>query len=153
MRGILVVHAPPVGFLDHRQRNTWELLHHVGGIRQTTVYRRRAGDHSSVHFHKGKDPSKNPEEFYLFAGRAQFRFWNGVEAEAVLLDASRGPVKLQIWPGILHFMEAVSDCLYVEVRRTRFDRSHPDTYPACDFWTPPPKGWFPKEKRKFFLRV
>ncbi|MDP3948015.1 MAG: hypothetical protein Q8Q41_05000 [bacterium] len=117
---------------NERGRHTWEWKCPDG--RQVSVYRRLKGERFASHFHKGDDPSKNPERFLLLAGTlcADFLDREGNEW-SVALNASHDPVELVIQPWVLHRMDALEECVYIEYRVNPFDQGAPDTYPATEF--------------------
>lgn len=106
---------------------TWEWLIH-DRERQITIYKRLAGEEAGSHFHKGEDPSKNPEFFLLVSGEIIFEFIDesgNVYKEK--LSAEHGPVELVIYPHVLHRAMPITDCVFIEYRKTRFDPENPDT--------------------------
>lgn len=116
----------PANLSNDRGRRTWEWK--ISDGRQITVYSRRAGEVFGMHFHKGEDPSKNPERFLLLSGRVRVRFSSGKKKSVKILDANLNPVELIIYPNVLHEFTAETDCLYIEYRLTHFDPNSPDTY-------------------------
>ncbi len=117
---------------NERGKRTWEWKMPDGP--QVSVYRRLKGERFGFHFHKGDDPSKNPERFLLLAGvmYAEFLNTDGDEWRATL-DAGSGPVELVIQPWVLHRMQALEECAHIEYRVNPFDPTRPDTYPAAEF--------------------
>ncbi|MDP3726343.1 MAG: hypothetical protein Q8R36_04065 [bacterium] len=114
-------------------RNTWE-WHTSDNGRQITVYRRFAGELAGSHFHKGEDPSKNPEYFLLISGIVEFESVDVLgNYEQIVLSAHNGPVELVIQPNVLHRMRIVADCCFIEDRVTRFNPEKPDTFPPSEF--------------------
>lgn len=106
---------------------TWEWLLPDG--RQTTIYKRLDGEEAGSHFHKGEDPSKNPEFFLLISGNIVFEFIDeSGETYKTELSAENGPVELVIYPNILHRAFPLTDCVFIEYRITRFDPKKPDTF-------------------------
>ncbi|OGY97495.1 MAG: hypothetical protein A2128_03030 [Candidatus Liptonbacteria bacterium GWC1_60_9] len=122
----------PANAGNERGKRTWEWKMTDGP--QVSVYRRLKGERFASHFHMGFDPSKNPERFLLLAGvmYAEFLDRDGNEWRATL-DAGSGPVELVMQPWVLHRMQALEECVYVEYRVKPFDPSAPDTYPAAEF--------------------
>lgn len=98
--------------------------------KQITIYQRYRDEEFGNHFHKGGDPSKNPERFLLLNGIVYF--WledkNG-HRYTMVLDATDGPVEIMIRPYILHGARALADCCFIEYRQSKFDPAHTDTYP------------------------
>ena len=94
---------------------------------QITVFERNKGTRFGMHYHKGEDPSKNPERFYLAKGiiKATFTSHNSKEREEHIFEAGQ---ILEIHPNIYHAMEALADCIFIEYRVTHFDPNKSDTY-------------------------
>ncbi len=117
-----------------RGERTWK--YDLPDGKQIMLFRRLKGEPFGAHFHKGEDPSKNPEIFLLLEGKIQFSFVSkeGKKAGPIVLDATSGkPQLLRIQPWAFHFVEALTDVLFIEYRLTPFDPEHPDTFPAKDF--------------------
>jgi quercetin dioxygenase-like cupin family protein len=72
-----------------------------------------AGKKCSLHFHKLKH-----ETFYLQSGKLKCTFIDGDAIEHVIL--SPGDVK-EIYPGLIHQMEAVEDTIMFEFSTQHFD--------------------------------
>ena len=107
---------------------TWEWLV-PDGKRQITVYKRLDGEIAGEHFHKGEDPSKNPEYFLLVSGKIRFEFINeSGTLHQVELSAENGPVELIIYPFALHRATPLTDCCFIEYRKTIFDPEKSDTF-------------------------
>lgn len=99
---------------------------------QLTSYARKMGNEFGNHFHKGSDPSKNPELFLLISGEA--RIWGFNKATKERKETKIGPgTVLVIWPGVLHGFKALTDVVYVEPRVTEFSKENPDTFPAVEY--------------------
>ncbi len=91
-----------------------------------TVYMRKKGCTFGGHFHRGTDPSKNPERFFVIKGQMIMRFIKqNCTDQTVMLG--QGDV-ITIYPGVRHCAEAIEDVIYVEDRLTHFDPINPDTY-------------------------
>ena len=132
--GFTVKRLVPANPNNDRGKRTWEWKLPDG--RQITIYRRRKGEKFAAHFHKGEDPTKNPERFVLLEGRMwmDFEDVDGNRKETVL-DAKKGKKQpeLTVEVGVLHTAIALTNCLYIEYRRQYFDPGNPDTYPAEAF--------------------
>ncbi len=124
--------VPPANPSDPRGLRTWEW--HVETGKQITVFRRFRGETFGNHFHKGGDPSKNPERILLVSGTMEVELLdrNGAYKKEDL-RTEKGPVEFSIEPWVLHRYRAAADCLYIEYRITRFDPQAPDTYPPEEF--------------------
>lgn len=109
--------------------------HHFPSATQCTTYYRESGEEFGGHFHKGDDPSKDPEIFQLISGVIEFFFTDKAGGKRTIrVDATDcTPVEVLISPFLLHSARAISDVIYVEFRSTRFDPAHPDIYPPEEF--------------------
>lgn len=109
-------------------RTTWEWKFPDG--HQITFYQRPAGTLFGGHFHKGDDPSKNPERLLVLSGRFAIDFKLSKDGPWIseVIDASNGPVELIVYPNVLHRLVAEKDTWYIEYRVTHFNPSKPDTY-------------------------
>lgn len=98
---------------------------------QVVFFYRDKGSIFGEHFHKGEDPSKNPELFLLISGKVDISFTSldGSVAKETY-DAAHTPIEIAIDPWIFHTMEALTDCVFAEYRETPFDPAYPDTYLA-----------------------
>lgn len=113
-------------------KRTWEWKQ--DDKRQISVYFRKKGETGS-HFHKGEDPSKNPEEFLLVSGKMRFKLTDkNLEETKFILDATQKPIELIISPYVLHEYEVLEDSLYIKYRLTWFNHEKPDTFPAEEFF-------------------
>ena len=122
----------PADESNDRGKRTWEWKMKNGP--QVTVYRRNQGEKFGFHFHKGNDPSKNPERLLLLAGVASVKLSDmGGHKRKITLDASQAPVELVIYPYILHELKALKNCVYIEFRQTHFDPTNQDCYPVESF--------------------
>lgn len=132
--GVLIQKLTPANPANDRGKRTFE-IRFPSPLVQETIYQRYANEHFGGHFHKGDDPSKNPEVFVLLSGRMEFCFKDKFHNERKeLLDTSDGvPVMLIITPYIFHSARAINPVIYVEYRETYFDPAHPDCYPIDDF--------------------
>lgn len=106
----------------------YEWKHEDG--RQITVCLRKTGTKSGGHYHKGEDPSKNPEKLFVALGRAKIKL-KGLCPDAVIEEKllERGDMVI-IPPNIAHQLEILEDAVILEYRLTHFDKSKPDTYPV-----------------------
>ncbi len=97
---------------------------------QVTLYYRNKGDPCGAHFHKGDDPSKNPERFLPLAGKMYFMAFDGKETAEFALQPKK---ELIIPPNIFHLLIIEEDSVFAEYRTTVFDKDHSDTYPQDKF--------------------
>lgn len=97
--------------------------------RQITIYHRKKGAKLGGHFHKGGDPSKDPEGFFLISGRIKLIIdLNGNKIEKILEAEANN--YLIMYPGLCHWMTPLTDVIYIEYRVTHFNKDNPDTYPC-----------------------
>jgi oxalate decarboxylase/phosphoglucose isomerase-like protein (cupin superfamily) len=120
---------------EHTSRGMRTFEMSVPSAVQCTTYFRTAGEEFGAHFHAGEDPSKDPEIFQLLFGKMEFHAKDKYGSERTLeLDATDGvPILMYIEPYILHFARAITDVIFIELRKTPFDSIHPDTYPPEEF--------------------
>lgn len=109
---------------------TYEWSKGVPGL-QITLYQRKKGKISGNHFHKGDDPSKNPERFFLIQGRMRLQARNR-QGQVMNVIIEEG-TELLINSWVFHALEALTDVVFVEYRSTVFNRQKPDTYSEKDF--------------------
>lgn len=96
-----------------------------------TAYSRHAGLETNGHFHKGDDPSRDPEIIYLVAGKIQFDFE----------DLEGNKSRETLYPGevitipklIFHKYHILSSSAFFESRISEYDPQNPDTYSYDDF--------------------
>lgn len=74
---------------------------------------RKQGAQFGNHWHEGVSSTKDPELLLFISG--EMEMWvsdtNGQNEERVNLKA---PLKLKIYPHVLHRFEAVTDCIFLE---------------------------------------
>ncbi|MFH1788591.1 MAG: hypothetical protein ABH834_04350 [Candidatus Altiarchaeota archaeon] len=113
MNGLEIVkHAPSSE--DDRGRITKYLL--AEPAEEVVVVERKKGTVSGNHYHKGLDPSKNPESLYLVKGKVRFKAKNletGEETEEVLEPLT----EVRTYPRVYHRLEALQDCIFLEVNK------------------------------------
>ncbi|MCD6367602.1 MAG: hypothetical protein J7L45_00790 [Candidatus Aenigmarchaeota archaeon] len=95
--------------------------------KQVTVLFRKAGTISGNHYHKGEDPSKNPEKFLIIKGKMKFRA-ESLEGELLREEIVDDLTEIRIPPFVKHTFEALEDTWFIEYRKTPFDKNNPDTY-------------------------
>ncbi len=122
----------PANPKNPRGKRTWAWKFRDG--RQIPYYTRHKGEIFGGHFHKGEDPSKNPEYFLLLFGsfRITFMTRSGKILREVI-DASRGPIEVVVYPNLYHTLKAIKDCGYIEYRVTHFNPKKPDTFRWDEF--------------------
>ena len=99
--------------------------------RSIVLFFRKKGSILGNHYHKGEDPSKNPERFFLAMGKlkGKFRGPDGKEKEKTLeVKFGEQALELTIYPFAWHSFEVLEDTLLVESRITPFDPDKPDVY-------------------------
>jgi len=95
---------------------------------------RKKGSVLGGHYHKGKDPSKNPERFFIATGKLKGKFIgpDGREKEKTLeVHSGERALELTIYPFVWHSFEVLEDTLLIESRITPFNPKKPDTYSKC----------------------
>lgn len=101
-------------------------------IVQISSYVRKKGTVAGNHFHKGDDPSKNPEIFMLVSGKGKLWAYNKRTKEEKEVEIGPGTV-IKFWPNVLHKITSLTDVAYIEPRITPFDPKRPDTYPKEEY--------------------
>ena len=130
MRGIVITNLAAEQKTDVRGE-TMELFKGLPG-RQVTFYRSRAGASFANHFHKGLDPSKDPEYFFLIIGRVEFRAENGLAGETMRQEV--GPEELIIiQKNIYHEFIALEEVVFIEYRSTIFNPETADCFPHSEY--------------------
>lgn len=126
MEGLIIRKIDPASKEDLRGP-TYEWCKGLNGL-QVTIYKRKKGSLSGTHYHKGNDPSKNPERFFLVEGQLLLKALNrqGQQLEEVI----KAGTEFLIYPNILHSMKALTNIIFLEYRTTVFDKSNSDTYSA-----------------------
>ena len=120
----------PIPSVDHDARG--KVYRWCTGLlgKEITIFQRHAGVSFGNHYHKGIDPSRNPERSLLLQGTASFWAYNGLTKERVENILLEEFTEIQVGKGILHGMKAMTDVVLIEYRLTAFDENHPDMYPA-----------------------
>jgi oxalate decarboxylase/phosphoglucose isomerase-like protein (cupin superfamily) len=131
--GVTVRKLTPANPNNSRGMRTYE--YHFSSAIQCTTYYRNAGEEFGGHFHKGDDPSKDPEIFQLISGVMVFFLTDKAGGKrTVHIDATdRTPVEVLISPFLLHSARAITDVVYIEFRSTRFDPLYSDIHPVEEF--------------------
>ena len=99
--------------------------------RTVVLFFRKKGSILGGHFHKGKDPSKNPERFFIATGKLKGKFLDpdGKEKEEILeIKSGECALELTIFPFVWHSFEVLEDTLLIELRINPFDPEKSDTY-------------------------
>ena len=125
MTGVCIEKIAPVR-TDDPQGNVFELFKGKPGL-QVTVFERKAGVVCGKHFHKGTDPSKDPEYLFLISGECRVHAYNGFTDETLEKIVSAGTL-LTFEKGIYHELEALTDIIFLEYRSTVFDPEYSDTF-------------------------
>ncbi len=100
------------------------------GIEHIYIYHRKKGIKSWGHFHKGKNPSRDPERLFLIEGKIKFYFEdvNGRNKELVL-----NKNEILITPKfIFHKYEILEYSIFIEPRIVT-EEDLPDTYDYKEF--------------------
>jgi hypothetical protein len=94
--------------------------------KQVTIYHRKAGITFGEHFHKGEDPSKNPERFFLIKGKLKLSATN--KNQEKFEEIIEENTEIIISPYVFHKMEAITDVSFIEYRSTVFNPQMSDTF-------------------------
>ena len=121
---------------DDERGPTYEWCRGLPG-KQVSIYVRKRWSWFGNHFHGGRDPSKNPERFFLARGKVWFQAFEG--KKRIVNGIIGSGAEIIIYPGILHSMRALTDVIFVEYRETEFDKSKSDTYPEEEYFREPAK--------------
>ena len=95
---------------------------------QVTICKRKKGIIFGNHYHKGEDPSKNPEKIFLINGKVRMKAENKLGQRFDIIIEEDCEIIIQ--PNVLHIFEALTDVAFIEYRSTVYDKEKPDTYPA-----------------------
>ena len=125
-KGFTVEKLEPVNPNDSRGATLQWQFPPDWAMTQITIYYRKAGQFAG-HVHSGEDPSKNPEMLLIASGRIRVTLV-GLDGQTEVVELGEGSL-LTIWPKVKHSMEALTDVIIVEPRRTHFNPSRPDTVP------------------------
>ena len=100
---------------------------------QVTIYQRMKNSSFANHYHKGDDPAKNPERFFLIQGKVRLKAQNrlGQTLDEIISEG----YEILISPGVYHSFEAVTDVIFIEYRSTAFDKNKTDSYPLDEYLT------------------
>ena len=74
---------------------------------------RKAGSINGSHYHKGIEPLKDPELFYLFTGKGVVRLLNVITQERKEIEVE-GPCRITFPKNIWHELEALTDISFME---------------------------------------
>ena len=125
VRIVKMVKIDPVDPFDKRG-STYEWKHSDG--RQITVIVRKKGSKIGGHFHKGKDPDKNPERLFVAKGKMRAIFANEGTMHVKVLEEGD---YFTIPPGVAHGMIVIDeDLVLLEYRSTHYNKDKKDTYPT-----------------------
>lgn len=100
--------------------------------KQIIVRIRKKGSKLAGHYHKGEDPSKKPEKFFLAEGKMKVTLIDQEEnKEFITLEQGHS---LMIPPFIAHQFEAIEDIILLEYRITPFNREKQDIHYLPDLF-------------------
>ncbi|MDD5146030.1 MAG: hypothetical protein PHF44_04280 [Candidatus Pacebacteria bacterium] len=103
----------------------WEWLFPEGKAAGVTIFSRKKGMEFGGHYHKGEDPSKNPEILLVVSGKMKITKKESIYAKGFIL----GPGEfIIIKPNVYHYAFALEDVVFVERKLQPFDPQNPDTY-------------------------
>lgn len=128
MDELVITSLKPANPSTLKGKHTWEWI--FSDNSQVTIFKRKKGGIFACHYHKGEDKAKNPEKFLLVAGKIRIRYKKIGEKsiKEVILDACENQIEMIIQPMVVHEVEALENCIFIEKRNTRFDPANPDTY-------------------------
>ncbi|MDP6642151.1 MAG: hypothetical protein QGF74_02110 [Candidatus Nanoarchaeia archaeon] len=126
IKGVEVKELPPVNPGD-LSKPTFELWKGVLG-RQVTLNIREKGTPHKLHYHTGKDPSKDPERIGLIVGKARLYAENnkGETLDMVIEAGKDNVIELVFEKGVRHDLEYLSLCIILEYRETPFNSEELD---------------------------
>ena len=130
MQGISVQKILAVGGSDARGE-TRELFKGKPGL-QVTLYHRHVGAIFAEHFHKGLDPSKDPEYFFLISGQVEVEAVNGNTQERTVFSVNANEL-VTIEKNIFHRFRALTEAVFLEYRTTVFDSSNADCFSEAEY--------------------
>lgn len=122
MKNIIISTIPSI---NTEKGVTYEWCKNLPG-KQVSIYFRKKGTKFANHFHKGEDPSKNPERFFLISGKVEICCEIAGKTQKFTVNPGE---EMLIYPPTKHWAEALEDSIFIEYRATPFDPSHSDTYP------------------------
>ncbi len=93
--------------------------------RQITVCVRKKGTKGG-HFHKGEDPSKDPERIFVAEGKMEIVLSREEKTTRIVLKQGDS---IDIYPFIRHSFTFLEDTIVLEYRANYFDKNRSDTYP------------------------
>lgn len=129
-----ITYIPPANPGNPKGQRTFQIQFLDG--HQLTACMRFSGEKVGDHFHKGEDPSKDPEQTILLSGVVKCITQKpGGEKIEIIIDAKGGPVLVEIGPMVWHVFECQTDCVFVERRVTHFDPARSDCYPFSELPT------------------
>jgi hypothetical protein len=89
------------------------------------VAQRKKGSKSGGHYHKGNSDTKNPEILILTSGSAKVYGSDRKTGETFHHEVD-APVELNIYPNVIHTVEAVTDISFIEFNS--LDEHKADTF-------------------------
>ena len=129
MHGFTIITIPPVG--SDPRGETRELFKGLPG-RQVTLYHRVAGAVFAEHFHKGLDPAKDPEYFFLISGTVEVEAYDARLGERVTARVEANQL-VTIHKNIFHRFKALTDVVFLEYRTTVFDPNNNDCFLESEY--------------------
>ena len=115
----------PIELEDFQEFNyEWNLP----GKKQVIARVRKEGSKLAGHYHKGRDPSKKPERFFIAQGKVELTLVDQKgDSETLILEKGHN---FEINPYIAHQMKVISkeDLILIEYRISPFHREDQDTH-------------------------
>ncbi|MCK7554613.1 hypothetical protein MKQ70_06185 [Chitinophaga sedimenti] len=75
---------------------------------------RKAGSTSGQHYHEGKSGNKNPEIQFLVTGTVKIHYC-GIHEKVIKVAVATAPARIEIPILLWHEVEAVTDCVLMEM--------------------------------------
>ena len=122
---------------------TYELFKGIHGM-QVTYCTRNAGKIFGNHYHRGDDPSKNPERVVLLSGSCDLITCDGKQTNTHLLQS---PTEIIIQPSVIHAFFPRENISFIEYRSTVFNPENNDTFTFGTFRTHLEMIWHPINNR------
>jgi len=124
MKGVHIRKLKPIE--ENDRGKVYEWCKGVDG-KQVTVYLRNKSVKFGCHYHRGDDPSKNPERFFLIKGKVKLFAKNLKTGEELETTIDEG-TEILIEPWIYHEMKALTNVIFIEYRKTPFKKERVDSY-------------------------
>ena len=112
MNNELIV-VTPFTYLGQDERGTTAEISLERAGKALSIFRKKDTVFGN-HYHTGSQATKNPEIFWLLHGELKFEYHHIEIQEWIVLDAV-APVKIDIYPNVLHRVTAITDAYILEL--------------------------------------